>query len=246
MSLNSKVIILYSLQVGMPTLYRISVTQHDCPHSKISLALPDLKIFIMNTQTEGHFQNVLTFFHSSKTGTMDKALRALNQFKGLKGLSIIGKRENSMSLLYSFPQTALSRDIQGVGFRLHPVMVKNGVERWFLLAYNSRDENSYKPVGNQNTKLVSAKKLTTEEFVVSYSKVLSEISRIRVFVPRSVEEENIAEKAYRLGYFEWPRRISISKLSREANIPKSTFVYKLRKAEKGILDDLWQDDSSAV
>lgn len=230
----------------MPTLYRISVTQHDCPHSKISSALPDLKIFIMNTQTDGDFQNVLTLFHSSKNGIMDKALRALNEINGLKDLSIIGKRENSMSLLYSFPQTDLFRDVQEIGFRLHPVIVKNGIERWFLLSYNSGSENGHKPVGNRNTKLVSAKKLTTDEFVASYARMLAEISKIRGSIPNSTEEENIAEKAYRLGYFEWPRKTSISKLSREANIPKSTLVYKLRKAEKGILDDLWQDDGSAV
>lgn len=226
----------------MPTLYRISVTQHDCPHSKISFALPDLKIFIMNTQSVDDFQSVLTLFYSSKVGVIDKALRALNEYRDLKDLSIIGKRENSMSLLYSFPQTDLFRDVQKIGFRLHPILVRNGVERWFLLAYNNENKNSYKPVGNHNTRLVSSKKLTTDEFVSSYSRMLSEIAKIRVSVPGSDDEENIAERAYRLGYFEWPRRTSISELSRAANLPKSTLVYKLRKAEKGILDDLWKDN----
>lgn len=230
----------------MPTLYRLSVTQHDCPHSKISSMLPELRIFIMNTQSNGESQHVFSIFHANKNGVMDNALRALNSYEGVNDLTIIGKRENSMSLLYKFPQTNLFREIKEVGFRLHPIVVKNGVEKWFLVAYNSDDSSNYKPVGNIKTKVVSATKLTTEEFVTSYSRVLLEISRIRLTSTSSYAEENIAERAYRLGYFEWPRRTSISKLSRESNIPKSTLVYKLRKAEKGILDELWKDDNTVI
>lgn len=206
--------------------------------------LPSVKIFIMNTQISGSYQRVFSLFHSKDAGDMDRVIVGLKTYGNIKDLSIVGKRENSMSMLYAFPKTRMFREINDVGFRLHPIVVKGGVEKWYLMAYNDDDDMPYKPNDNEETDVVSAKKLTTDEFISSYSRVMLEMRKARGDLSSDYKESDIVEMAYNSGYYEWPRRTTITRLSKKVNIPKSTLTYKLRKGEKNLLDELWQDDKA--
>ncbi|WP_171823377.1 helix-turn-helix domain-containing protein [Thermogymnomonas acidicola] len=41
-----------------------------------------------------------------------------------------------------------------------------------------------------------------------------------------------------LGYFDWPRRVSLSEMSKRLNVPRTTLTYRIRKAERDVLNDI--------
>lgn len=45
----------------------------------------------------------------------------------------------------------------------------------------------------------------------------------------------ILERAVLAGYYDWPRKISLTTLSANLSVPKATLSYRLRKAEKELM-----------
>ncbi len=226
----------------MPKIYLTQISQHDCPHIHLTAEFPKLKIFIMHTEEIGNTERVFTIFYSCNSQTVTEALTMLKEYHGVKDISIIGKSENSASLLYSFPKTQMYKEIEKMGSRLHPIVARGGTETWFFVSGNNSASFGAPGTRFSKTEILNAKKLSTDEFITSYTRVLFELWKIRTDSILDSDTSDIMEKAVHSGYYEWPRKISVSQLSKVIKIPKSTFTYKLRHAEKNILNDIWKRD----
>ncbi len=224
----------------MVNVYNVTIGQDDCPHTLITAKVKHLVIFVMNTSDEPNgYQNTFSIFVSRDEEDLKTALNLLKAYPDIKGINILGKKENMMSLTYSFPRTSAYKNVKKIGFRLHPIIIKDGIERWFFVSESSHI------LGDGRTKLddhvthvTSIKRLTTNEFITSYSRMFNWIWKLRIDSQTGGSGSEIISEALKAGYYDWPRQSSLSELSKSLNVPRSTLTYKIRKLEKKIFSDI--------
>ncbi|HLH86069.1 MAG TPA: helix-turn-helix domain-containing protein [Thermoplasmataceae archaeon] len=228
----------------MVNVFFLSINQHDCPHTYLTDLFPSLRIFIMNTEAEGNYQTTFSVFFSRDSDSLNEAFNELKKYGGIRNIEVIGKKDNLMSLIYSFPKTSAFRHINSVGFRMHPIFVKNGEERWFFVTSKSSLKLESDDINDSRTSIRVIKKLTTDEFVTEYSKIFTYLWKIKFFKELDSPGPKLLTEALNTGYYDWPRKVSLTQLSKAVNIPRATLTYRLRKLEKTIFNDLVADDMS--
>lgn len=224
----------------MVNIYSVSITQHDCPHSYVTSKIPGLTIFIMNTIDAGKkYQKTLSIFYSKQESDLKTTVNLLKEYSGLRNLEVLGMSSNTMSLIYSFPKTSAFRWVSEVGFRMHPIVVKGGEEKWFFVSDLPQSVKQIeKDLSDNNTNILRAKKLTTNNFINEYSSLFSDVWRIRLESLAGNDVMTLLTQALDFGFYDWPRKASLSKLSKSVNVPRSTITYRLRKIEKMIFQDI--------
>lgn len=228
----------------MVNVYNVTIGQDDCPHTLITEKVGGLVIYIMNTSDEPNgYQNTFSIFLSKDEEGMKDALNRLKAYPNIKEINILGKKENMTSLTYSFPKTSAYKSVRRIGFRLHPVVVKNGIERWFFVsdAMNILGDGKTK-LDDHLTRVTSIKRLTTNEFINSYSRLFNNLLKLNIDNQTGGTGSEIISVALKAGYYDWPRQSSLSELSKSINVPRSTLTYKIRKVEKKIFTDLEEAD----
>ena len=225
-------------------VYNITIGQDDCPHTFITGKIPGLLIFVMNTSDDtGGYQKTFSIYVSKSDEDLRSALNLLKEYPSIKDINILGMKENMMSLTYSFPRTSAYKSVKKMGFRLHPVVIKDGQERWFFVSHEENVVNDAKHKLNDHvTRLMMLKRLTTNEFINSYSKLFNELWKIRIDSQTKGQGSAIISEALSAGYYDWPRRSSLSKLSKSINMPRTTLTYRLRKLEKKVFEDIEGDE----
>lgn len=228
----------------MVNVYNITIGQDDCPNTLITGRVKDLVIFIMNTSDEPDgFQNTFSIFLSRDENGLKDALRYLKEYPEIRNINILGKKENMMSVTYSFPKTSAYKSVKKIGFRLHPIVVRNGIEKWFFVSDVTNLAGEGKMfMEDQVTKVTSIKRLTTNEFINSYSKLFNSLLKLKMDNQTGGHGSEIIAEALKAGYYDWPRQSSLSDLSKSINVPRSTLTYKIRKLEKRIFTDLDEAD----
>jgi len=223
----------------MANIYYFIIEQDDCPHTFITSQLNGLSIFIMNTMSDGKKRQITTtLFSAQKPEDLGVALNLLKSYPGIEDFLILGKSGNVMSLMYSFPKTSAFRNVNEAGFRLHPVVVKNGQEKWFFVdTHNAKITNLKKNIMDFNTRVIELRRVSTQDFLEMYSSMFSKIWVLQNKETLGNYNENILVEAVRSGYYEWPRKTSISALSGRTGIPASTILYRMRKLEKQIMEN---------
>ena len=227
----------------MANIYKVSIGQDDCPHTFVTMEHPGVRVFIMNTQQEGNMQRTFSVLYSKKEGELSAAIKSLESYRGMTCLNVMGIQGSLASLTYKFPQTSAFAAVNQLGFRMHPVIVKGGVEKWFFVSSKDDVQSAVKQKLNEDrTKLISMKRLSTDEFMKEYSRILTEFWSINVLHGSGETDGSLLEEAMQAGYFEWPRKLSLSELSGKLNIPRTTLTYRLRKVERSIFETLQTDD----
>ncbi|MEM3675492.1 MAG: helix-turn-helix domain-containing protein [Thermoplasmataceae archaeon] len=200
----------------------------------------------MNTESDNKSQTTFSVFFSRNRESLDSAFNELKGYHGVKNIQVIGKKDNMMSLIYTFPKTAAFKHIDSLGFRMHPVFVKGGEERWFFVSSKSSIRVDSEDINDSKTVIKVIRKLTTDEFVTEYSKIFAYLWRIKFFNELGDGRPSILSEALNTGYYDWPRKVSLTQLSRYVNIPRATLTYRLRKLERTIFNDLVMDDTRVL
>lgn len=120
-------------------LYQMDVTQTDCPHVKTSSKFPSIYIIIMNTQFRANYQNMFTIFYSYDPVELEKGIDYFTTRERVQDFELISKRDNIISTYYKYTTTSLFKTIREVGFRLHPMIVHKGIERWYFISEEDRE-----------------------------------------------------------------------------------------------------------
>ncbi|MFG1545029.1 MAG: helix-turn-helix domain-containing protein [Thermoplasmataceae archaeon] len=224
----------------MVNIYSISIKQHDCPHTFVTSRIHDLTIFIMNTiDYSKKYQKTLSIFYSKTAEDLKYTIKTLNEYGDLKDLEVLGMGPTTMSLMYSFPKTAAYKWVSKIGFRMHPILVKNGEERWFLVSNESQSVKEIEEeLNDSNTSTLRVKKLSTNNFISEYSELFSDVWKVRIDSAVGPEVFNILTQALAQGFYDWPRKSSLSELSRNIKMPRSTLTYRLRKLERLVFRDI--------
>ncbi|MGC8558774.1 MAG: helix-turn-helix domain-containing protein [Thermoplasmata archaeon] len=218
-------------------LIEIILTQNDCPHIELTNEFSDITIYVFNTVSVNQYEKLFSIFYSINKETLDKALNKFRNNKKVRNFQIISKKNNLAALTYFIIKTAAYKKIETVGFRLHPLTIHNGIEKWFFLDESS-NEISYKELlsefNDENTSIVSILELTTKNFLDEFLKNISIINFNKLDILDD-EDKELLSMLIKAGYFEWPRKVSLTYLSKDWKIPKSTISYRIRKLEKSII-----------
>ncbi len=219
-------------------LIEVILTQKDCPHIDITKEYDDISIFIFNTVSVNGYEKLFSIFYSNNKDTLDMALNKFNSNKKVENFHIISKKNNLAALTYYILKTSAYKKIESVGFRVHPITIHGGIEKWFFLDESS-NEVPYKELmskfNDENTSVVSILELTTKNFLDEFLKNVSIINVDRFDILDS-EDKELLSMLINAGYFEWPRKMSLTYLSKNLKIPKSTISYRIRKLEKAIAE----------
>ncbi|NAY82676.1 MAG: hypothetical protein GU362_07415 [Thaumarchaeota archaeon] len=103
----------------------------------------------------------------------------------------------------------------------------NGNENWRVLVFGKNQLNVVLERVKQIAKIKNFEINTIDPFKLSPESVSIEIL--------SKKEKEIILKAYELGYYDWPRRVDLDKLSKMFNISKVALLKNLRKGEEKII-----------
>lgn len=228
----------------MVNVYQITIGQDDCPHTLITGQIKSLVIYVMNTSDSGNnYQKIFSIFISKSGEDLREALCHLKDYPDIQDIELLGKKENMMSLIYSFPKTSAFRNVKKIGFRLHPVVVRDGREKWFFVSASRDMLTKGKHLLNDHvTKLISLKRLTTNEFINTYTGLFNTIWKMKIDGETGGNGSEIISRALDAGYYDWPRGSSLTTLSKSVDMPRSTLTYRLRKLEKKVFQEI--DDQS--
>jgi len=173
-------------------------------------------------EERGRYYHSNVSYLSGKKSDQEKIYRELKKDKRVK--KIIRNGNQLISLVEGKDHIANYFDPSF--FYLKPVVMKEGYEYWELGSW-------------------SRKKLITfcdqiKKF--SYVKILKLKQGFpQVFIQQTMQnmtdkQRDAFEFAKSMGYYEFPRKISVEELASRKKVPRTTYQAHLRKAEKKILD----------
>ena len=212
-------------------LTEIAVTQSDCPHIDVSRKFENTYILIMNTQLIEGRQKMFSIFYSVDRVELDRALTYFSRHRRVNNFSLLSKKNGIATAFYETIATSMFLKLGLNGFRIHPVVVHRGVERWFFIS-NSTEGPTAIQINDKYTTVVSLKNITQQEFFQEYPSVFYELHSLKIISNLSNMDLMLFRAASEGGFFNWPRKMSLSNLSKELKLPKSTLSYHFRMIEK--------------
>lgn len=212
-------------------LTEIAVRQSDCPHVETSRRFSNTYILIMNTQLSGGRQKMFSIFYSSDTEELDGALSFFSSHRRVGEFTLLSRKNGIATAFYETKATSMFLKLGTAGFRIHPVVVHKGIEKWFFIS-NSPEGPTAEQVNDRFTKVVSLKNITQEEFILEYPSVFYELHALKLLGNLSEKDIELFKAASDVGFFDWPRHTSLTKLSRKLSMSKSTLSYHVRMIEK--------------
>jgi len=216
----------------MGHILELSIKQTDCPHPILTSKIKGLSIIVLNTiRSEDGRQTNFSIFHSPSVEKTRDAIKKLKNFPKLEVQEVIGSKGQLFSAIYTFPSTSAFHRLTLKGFRLYPIIARDGVEKWFFYQEND-EEKSFTWVNDSTTTLVDGRRLSVSEFYDFYVQLF-------LGIWMDSQQNNLSEldglilgNAIKAGYFNWPRDLTLSDLSKRLSLPKTTLAYHLRKVEK--------------
>ena len=220
------------------SLWEVEVTQTDCPHVLITRKYSSLRIIIMGTEVTGRYERLFSVFSSPSTRELNSALNFFQKDNRIRNFRLLSRESGVATALYLMSKTSMFRKTSEIGLRIHPLVAKNGREKWYLISGQS-GVNIRSIVSDQFTKVISMKrKRSAEIFRSFYTAVRDLMPALSISDKFSKREIEILRIAQEKGFFSWPRKTNLTDLSKELEMPKSTLSYHFRAMEKKMVDAL--------
>ncbi|MEM3852636.1 MAG: helix-turn-helix domain-containing protein [Methanomassiliicoccales archaeon] len=222
-------------------IWELKITQKDCPMIDTTKAFPSVFILMMNTEIlNNSCQYLFSIIGSNERTSLAQAVKFLASHERVTEFNLISKSKNLAIANYTMKQTSMYSKASKIGFRLHPVLVARGTERWFFVTDSGKDiAKEY--VEDEWTTLLEMRKMTQDEFSREYSSIFFKFyvsNMLRGFDP---EDAKLMKDAIKEGFFDWPRGQSLTELSRKMNVPKSSMSYRIRRIVKRVTSAVYHD-----
>lgn len=167
---------------------------------------------------------------------MDEALRFISEQDHVGDLDVLVKKGNAAICRYSIARTEALHTLMNYGQRLYPFIASNGIERWMFISDEPHLER--KVHDTEMTKITGIRRLSSEEFLDLYLYTQVQVWKAHRYSGDGFEGYRLIAESVALGYFDWPRRVSLSEMSKRLNVPRTTLTYRIRKAERDVLNDI--------
>ena len=201
---------------------KLKISHKGCWAMKLSEKFPDVSFKLNNClYFEDHTIGIVSARGDSKH--FKDIVKLLKSFSIVKKIEIVDEGKDYIYLrLHTYEEekyeTITYYVLKNNCFVLDAVSFKEGSEIW-TVGSDDRENISKLYNGLQNlgkVELVSINKTAIESKLTN-------------------QQRDIVNLAKELGYYDWPRKISVTKLAKYYGLSKSTFIEHLRKAECKIL-----------
>ena len=220
------------------SLWEMEVTQTDCPHVYTTQRYASLRVVIMGTEVIGRYERIFSVLSCPTVRELRAALNFFQNNEKVREFKLLSSKSGVATALYLIPKTSMFRKTSQIGLRIHPLIAKGGREKWYFISdHNKQDIRSF--VSDEFTQILSMKrKRPAEIFRAFYTAVQYLMPALSISDKISQREIELVRAAQERGFFAWPRRTSLTSLSRELDMPKSTLSYHFRSVEKKMADAL--------
>lgn len=126
--------------------------------------------------------------------------------------------------------------IKNGGIPLYPIVVDRGTETFdFIVTSKSTIENVLESAGKHNhVEQFYYDKITGSDFIG----LMSKKNGVANMMWLTDIEKNIIKKAFKNGFFKWPREYNLDLMVSEFKLSKPTILYHIRNSERKILKSL--------
>ena len=220
------------------SLWELEVTQTDCPHVRATRKYPSLRIVVLGTEVTGRHEKIFSVFSCPTTRELSRALSSFQRSSGVKEFRLLSAKSGVATALYLMRKTSLFKKTARIGLRIHPLVVKEGHEKWYLISGQSKE--SIRLIANDEfTRVVSIRRQKPAEiFKLIYSAARYLMPALSISSNLTRGEIELLRAAQTSGFYSWPRRTSLTSLSEKLGMPKSTLSYRFRRVEKKLADAL--------
>jgi len=206
-----------------PGCWSIETTKN---HPQIYLSVDGA--FKIGNEIRANFKLIAENYDALKSYLMD-----IKNFKHLaKDVLVIGRSDLLAFIHGRFPtESTFYENVFSLEFMPSKIMIHGGHEYWTMLIYEDKLKETLDRLGEMEDiefEVISITKLKTLE--EEQGDIIDEISQ-----KLSIKQKKVLVEAYRSGYFEWPRKMSLNELADRFGIAKSTCLHHLRSAEQKIL-----------
>ncbi|MEM3204366.1 MAG: helix-turn-helix domain-containing protein [Saccharolobus sp.] len=202
--------------------YTLLLTHDDWSILTDKYSEEELKV-IMETRTpllESRVENIIANVHASDTTILDeltnKIIKTNNRITKIRILEKIRSKNETRALLLLSAKLrgGISEVIMNGGAYHYSEYVSMGREKWSIIS----DERTFRQIMLPNLKEIAYSLKIIKEDMISVKNVLTS------------KEAEVVYKAYKLGYFSWPKGIDLDELSQEIGISKAATLQTLRRA----------------
>ncbi len=224
-------------------IWKIEITQNDCPMVDTTRIFSNTFILMVNTQIiDEKFQYLFSLVSSSTAKELGDAIRFLSVHPRVYNFILLSKFRNVAIASFRTTQTSMYRKTESLGFRLHPILVINGKERWFFVNDTGKEiTESY--INDKFTNVLKIERMSQEQFSLEYPWIFYKLYMTALLKGFSEKDARFLRLASEQGFFDWPRATTLTELSSRMKLPKSTLSYRVRKLQKNIAR-LLSDDYS--
>jgi len=210
-----------------PKLMKFAIFHRDCYCSKMTEKFPSVRMkqgstvrVLENKNGLVTYQCLFELFSDSRK-ELEGALDFLANFKGVKVTVLKDSGLRILTIIKAkAPESMQDEVMKGGGDVLDLVPVKDGFEIHTVLTHKPRE----------------LKKRLEELDDVAELKILK-IGEVETQKPDDLTEKQIEafRHAYAMGYYSWPRGITLEELAEKDGISRRAFQERLRKAESKLI-----------
>ncbi len=205
------------------------------PYTSIfSLASKRFKIFMINFGIFKLGNYIHTVIKCSYTNPRDysKFINFISSHPNIEHIRVLEKRRRSLSFIAVKKSCRFYEKIITKEFLvLMPYVIVDGYKKFFIVV----TEQSMDDVVEKLKKHGVIVHLETLPFDIAVNKLTSYINALNLHSVLTDRQLNILDMAYSCGYYEWPRRLSVTKLAKQLSLSKSAACERLRKAELKVI-----------
>ncbi|MEZ0345916.1 MAG: helix-turn-helix domain-containing protein [Infirmifilum sp.] len=209
-------------------VYEIRMKPHHSVLGSIS-ELPGVTVFVRGIVISGNYSNTLTTIDFSDNPRMfESIIRKLDTNPAVIEYYVLEKKKEYMSLnitkkvcdFYSYTFSAKR-------FTFFPYVIKKGIRHFYLATgENPRDVASNL---SQHGDVVFFERVPFENVLKTTA-----LLNLKMYLNSSLtpSQRSILKEAFTLGYYDWPRKVSLSELAAKFGVSKATLSEHLRRAEQ--------------
>jgi len=202
---------------------KFQIKHKGCWTPPLSERYPEVSFLVPNSTRLADGSVGDMFYFSGPSEYFDAIIDFLSEFHSIKKVEVMERAEDYMIVnVVTSSNKTISKKIYDCNcFIIAPIEFDGPNEIWTIgSAKREHIQKLYKQLATVGeTNLILLKE-------VDFG--MSELTK---------QQKNVLENAISKGYYEWPRKITATKLAKKLNLSKTTFLEHLRKAEAKIITD---------
>ena len=193
--------------------------------------------FMFPTEEETYFLMYLQFRRKKKQKELlVEAQDIIEAHRHVDFCDVISYKDNGMFYVARKSYGTIKSFLKAGIIVLEPLYVRNGVKYFDVLARDQRAlQRAIQMIQDVSPVPVDIE-IFEEDLNITREVMRFLLGDLNILSSLTKSEREALFRAYRMGYFEWPKKANSEVISKSLGISKATFIEHLRKAEKKILD----------